>query len=230
MFLRSVKKSIKTKEQCDDLNKPAINLTNRHLSPYNAEVMRPSERHQRIIQALLEAGVVSVQQLVDRLQVSEVTIRNDLRQLEREGKLVRRHGGAVLGKLPRAHLARGLGRPANHHAAGLEWIAQRAAALVSDGETILLLNSPVAQSMADELLKLHSVTVLTNGLHLATTLQRNPANTVLLLGGQLRADADTLDGPIAMGALGALRVQKAFLACDGFTLEQGPADDDSSSV
>src|SRR5713226_8658325 len=90
-FFRCVKKPIERINGCDDLYKSAINLTNLRLSSYNADIMRPAERHQRIIQALLEAGVVSVQQLVDRLQVSEVTIRNDLRQLEREGKLVRRH-------------------------------------------------------------------------------------------------------------------------------------------
>lgn len=232
MLFRCVKISVETKVQCDDLDNRAINLTNVRPPSYNAEIMRPVERRQRITQALLEAGVVSVQQLVDRLQVSEVTIRNDLRQLEMDGKLVRRHGGAVLGKLPRVHLERGLARPADGHAHpnGLHWIAQRAAALVNAGETILLLNSPVAQSMAEELLKLHSVTVLTNGLHLATTLQRNPANTVMLLGGHMRADADTLDGPIAIGSLGALRVQKAFLGCDGLTLEQGPADDDITTA
>ncbi len=194
--------------------------------------MRPHERHQRIIQYLLETGVLSVQQLVDRLQVSEVTIRNDLRQLEKEGKLVRRHGGAVLGKLPRTHLLRAADRPANSHAHanGVEWIAQRAASLVNDGETILLLSGPLGQAMAEELVKLRTITVLTNSLHLAATLQRNPTHNVMLLGGQLRPDADTVDGPIATRALGALRVQKAFLACDGLTPEHGPADDDATTA
>jgi ribose transport system substrate-binding protein len=194
--------------------------------------MRPHERQQRIIQYLLETGLISVQQLVERLQVSEVTIRNDLRQLEKEGKLVRRHGGAVLGKLPRTHLVRAAGRPANSHAHpnGMEWVAQRAAGLVNEGETILLLSGPLAHAMAEELVKLRSITVLTNSLHLATTLQRNPTITVMLLGGQLRADADTVDGPIATRALGALRVQKAFVACDGLTAEHGPADDDVTTA
>jgi len=194
--------------------------------------MRPHERHQRILQDLLETGVVSVRQLVDRLQVSEVTIRNDLRQLEKEGKLVRRHGGAALGKLPRTHLERAAVRPGNGrlNPQQWEWVAQRAVGLVHDGETILLLSGPMADAIAEELVKLRSLTVLTNSLHLATSLQRNPTNTVMLLGGQLRADSDTIDGPVAVKALGALRVQKAFLACDGLTVEHGPADDDIASA
>lgn len=193
--------------------------------------MRPTERHQRIVQFLLQSGVVSVQQLVELLQVSEVTIRNDLRYLEKQGKLVRTHGGATLGKLPRAHLEQKSRFPKDNgrdHLNGVYWIAQRAVSLVNEGETILLLNSPIAYSMAEELLKLRALTVLTNSLQLAMTLQRNPAFTVMLIGGQLRGDADTLDGPVAMQSLSGLRVQKAFLTCDGVTSEQGFADDDGT--
>ena len=164
--------------------------------------------------------MVSVPQLVDLLQVSEVTIRNDLKQLEKEGKLVRTHGGAVLGRLPRTRLERArrsLQDKSQIGHDGIHWIAQRAAALVNEGETILLFNSPIAHSMAEELLKLRVLTVLTNSLQLATTLQGNPANTVILLGGRLRSDGDTLAGPLANQAFETLRVQKAFVTCDGLT-------------
>lgn len=195
--------------------------------------MHPAQRHQQIVQLLLQNGVVSVQQLVELLQVSEVTIRNDLRHLERQGKLIRTHGGAALGNLPRSHIER-RGRLSHQsrreHLDGFRQIAQRAASLVNEGETILLLNSPATQAMADELLRLRSLTVLTNSLHIATTLQRNPTNTVMVIGGHLRPDADTLVGPTAISALGALRVQKAFLTCDGLSLEQGFADDDIASA
>lgn len=203
------------------------------LKPVTIPAMRPFQRHQRILQFLLEAGTISVQQLVELLQVSEVTIRGDLRQLEKEGKLVRTHGGAVLGKLPRPPGQRGDGVRRDNggeSADEVTWIAQRAAALVNEGETILLLNSGVAHSMAQELLKRQSLTILTNSLQLAAALQRNPANTVMLLGGQLRSDADTVEGPLAVRALGTLRVQKAFLTCDGLTPEQGCADDDVTTA
>lgn len=193
--------------------------------------MRPSQRHDKVIQLLLQSGVVTVPQLVELLQVSEVTVRNDLRALEKQGKLIRTHGGAALGNLPRSHHKRTQAtgseqrQPDRHHR-----IAQRAAALVNEGETILLLNSALTRAMADELLKVRALTVLTNSLHIATTLRRNPANTVMLMGGQLRADADTLDGPMATRSLATLRVQKAFLTCDGLTPEQGFADDDIASA
>ena len=195
--------------------------------------MKVSARHQQIVDLLLQNGVMTVAQLVELLQVSEVTVRNDLRALERQGRLIRTHGGAAIGSLPRTRRGR---PPAPRQpegaglADGLLRLAQRAAALVGEGETVLLLNSPVAQAMVDELLKIRSLPVLTNSLHIASALQRNPANTVMLVGGQLRADGDTLDGPIAMHAVSHLRVQKAFLTCDGLDREHGFADDDLAST
>ena len=61
--------------------------------------MKPSQRHRKIIELLLQHGQVSVEQLVELLQVSAVTVRNDLRSLERDEKLIRTRGGAAIGKL-----------------------------------------------------------------------------------------------------------------------------------
>lgn len=191
--------------------------------------MKVGARQQRIIQYLLQSGAASVQQLVEMFQVSEVTIRNDLRTLEQQGKIIRTHGGATIGNFSRTALNRGgLGDQTNGRDQfdGYQRIAQRAVSLVGEGETIVLLSSPIALAMVEELLKVRSLTVLTNSLHIATTLQRNPANTVMLIGGQLRGDGDTLDGPIAVHTLEALQVQKAFLTFDGLNLRQGLADDD----
>ncbi len=58
--------------------------------------MKPSERRHRIIELLLQNGAVNLAQLVDLLQVSEGTVRNDLRALEKQGDVIRTHGGAVL--------------------------------------------------------------------------------------------------------------------------------------
>lgn len=173
---------------------------------------------------------MTVGQLAELLQVSAVTIRNDLRTLQQQGQLIRTRGGAVTGSLPRAILSQGpAGGPAELDE-GWQRLAHRAAALVQPGETILLMSSPAAPALAEALLKVRALTVLTNSLQIAAALRRNPANTVMVLGGQLRADGDTLEGPLALQALNQLRVQKAFISCDGLTVEQGFADDDIASA
>lgn len=191
--------------------------------------MKVGLRQQRILQQLLQTGTASVQQLADVLQVSEVTVRNDLRALEQQGKLIRTHGGATIGNLTGAPLGRS---DVDHEKYTPEQIddfqriAQRAVSLVVEGETILLFNDPISHLMIEDLLRIRSLTVLTNSLHIASTMRRNPANTVMLVGGQLRDDGDTLDGPIAIGTLATLQVRKAFLTFDGFSPRQGLAEND----
>ena len=53
------------------------------------------ERHRIILEKLNEIGTVQVTDLVSIFQVSEMTIRRDLDQLEHKGLLRRVHGGAV---------------------------------------------------------------------------------------------------------------------------------------
>ncbi len=195
--------------------------------------MKTDQRRQRIVQLLLKEKTVSTRHLVELLQVSEVTVRHDLAELELQGKLIRTHGGAALGSRPDTRpfeFALNQPRAARDDASDLQRIARRAAEMVEDGDAIVLLSSAITRLMADELLTLKSLKVLTNSIHIAAALQRNPDNTVMLMGGQLRSDLDALDGPLAMGALKSFRVQKAFVSCDGLNREQGVADDDLNSA
>src|SRR5205823_14176146 len=136
-------------------------------------------------------------------------------------------GGATLGNIPRVPLSTGSYSQLDdgqHQQEVAQRLARRAASLVQDGDTILLLNSAITNALADALVNFRSLTILTNSLHLAATLHRNPLNNVMLIGGQLRADGNTVDGPIAVETLHILKVHKAFLTCDGLTIEQGCAD------
>jgi ribose transport system substrate-binding protein len=195
--------------------------------------MKTDQRRQRIVQLLLKEKTISTRQLVDLLQVSEVTVRHDLAELEREGRLIRTHGGAALGSRPDTRpfeFALNQSRVTRNDAAELQRIARRAAEIVEDGDSILLLGSAITRLMADELLTLKSLKALTNSIHIAAALQRNPDNTVMLMGGQVRGDVDVLEGPLTASALRSVRLQKAFVSCDGLTHEQGVADDDLNSA
>ena len=180
------------------------------------------------MELLLQNGTVQLPQLVQLLQVSEGTVRNDLRFLEKQGELIRTHGGAVIGRRPAS--PRSPPRTANagqeQTLRAIQSIAKRAAALVEEGDIILLAGSPITHEMANELLPLKSLTVITNSMQVATILSHNPTQTVILTGGQLRPERDTLDGHTAISMLRDLRVQKAFLSCDGISAERGFTDND----
>ena len=193
--------------------------------------MKPSERRQHIMELILQNGTVHLSQLVQLLQVSEGTVRNDLRLLEKQSELIRTHGGAVLGTRPVSSISTQKNRPSEqeHALRAIQSIAKRAASLVEEGDIILLSGSPITQEMARELLPFKSLTVLTNSVQIALTMSRNPTQTVILIGGQLRPERDNLEGHTAIAMLRELRVQKAFLSCDGISSARGFADDDIAS-
>ena len=190
--------------------------------------MKPSERRRQIMELLLQNSTVHLSQLVQLLQVSEGTVRNDLRLLEKQSELIRTHGGAVLGSRPVSQLSPPKSQLTEQEQSlrAIQSIAKRASSFVEEGDIILLAGSPITQEMAHELLPLKSLTVLTNSVQIALTLSRNPTQTVILIGGQLRTERDTLEGHTAISMLRELRVQKAFLSCDGISAARGFADDD----
>ncbi|MCS7060423.1 MAG: substrate-binding domain-containing protein [Anaerolineae bacterium] len=195
--------------------------------------MKPSERQRAIIDLLLQNGTVSLGQLVELLQVSEGTVRNDLRALQARGEVIRTHGGAVLGSARNVSTTGkpGLVETVDEHARkAILSIARRAASLVKEGDSILVAGSPITEAMVEDLLRLKTLTVLTNSIHIATALACNPAHTVILIGGQVRQSRLTLDGPTTAAALAGLRVQKAFITFDGLNEQQGFAEDDIASA
>jgi ribose transport system substrate-binding protein len=194
--------------------------------------MKPSERRRQIMELLLQNGTVHLSKLVQLLQVSEGTVRNDLRLLEKQSELIRTHGGAVIGSRPPSIVAphKNVTNDQEQIQRAIQNIAKRSASLVDEGDIILLAGGLITQEMANELLPLKSLTVLTNSMPIATTLSRNPSQTVILIGGQLRPERDTLEGHTAAAMLRELRVQKAFMSCDGISVSRGFADDDIASA
>jgi ribose transport system substrate-binding protein len=182
-----------------------------------------------ILSLLRESGMLDVDEVAARLDVSPNTIRNDFNALAAERLLRRIRGGAALPEtINRDALAPNLpflSRLAIQQKAK-EWIARWAADLVEDGDSILLDASSTVYCLADFLASRRNLTVITNGIEIGRKLAQNPSNTVMLLGGLLRADGvpttDVMSDPI----LKDLRTKLAFVSCTGFTPEAGLTEGD----
>ena len=183
------------------------------------------ERQQHIALSVEEHGRVRVTDLAERFAVSEVTIRKDLRVLETEGRVVRAHGGALAPSRSRAERAFEVRERLQR--AEKERIGAAAAALVADGESIALDASTTALAMARHLKTrggwVH-LTVITNGLRIASELAGHRGITVALPGGFVRWEAMSVVGPLGGGLLEKVNIQKAFMGAAGFTLETGLSD------
>ncbi len=177
------------------------------------------ERRRRICELLREQGRVVVDALATRFGTSQVTIRADLSALESAGVLTRTHGGA----LQREETDEPLGVKQLQHHAEKARIAQAAVALINDGDTIILDSGTTTAEIARAIRKaeLKSINVITNALNLAALLMDIPAVRLIVPGGILRRESNSLSGPMAEAALANLQADRLYLGADGLDPEIG---------
>lgn len=164
-------------------------------------------------------GAVSLRELARVVQTSEVTVRRDVRALEAEGLLDRRHGGAVLP----GGFTRESGFPQKSHLATAEKtaIADLAANFVEEGEAIVVGAGTTTQELARRLARVPGLTVVTNSLLVAQALAHANRVEVVMTGGTLRGSNYALVGSGAEQSLQGLRVSRAFISGSGLTAERG---------
>jgi len=183
------------------------------------------ERQHHIARMVEEHGRVRVSDLATRFAVSEVTIRKDLLALESEGQVVRTHGGAIPPHISRPEAAFEIRERMQADEKAV--IGAAAAATVDDGESIVFDASTTALATARALKTRGGwtqLTVITNGLRIATELAGYPGIRVLMLGGWLRWEALSLVGPLGDGVFSRINVQKAFVGAAGFAIDSGLSD------
>lgn len=183
------------------------------------EHLLPAERLERIRKLLVTHGAVRVTSLSRELNVSEVTIRNDLDRLEQEGFARRTHGGAVIATSTRFE------RPFAEQEARFREEKQRigaaAAKLVEEGDTIILDVGTTTTEVARHLRGVGNLVVVTNALNIALELEQYPGVTVVVTGGTLRPMQHSLVNPLGTVLLSQVNADKLFLGCNGVSAEKG---------
>jgi DeoR/GlpR family transcriptional regulator of sugar metabolism len=177
------------------------------------------DRRSRLLTDLNEHGSVEVVDLVDRLGVSEMTVRRDLATLEQRGLLRRVRGGAILpqGRSYEPPFALRNTTHSEEKAA----IAEAAATLVSDGDSVALDVGTTTLALAHRLADRHNLTVLTPSLHVARALADSPTITVVLSGGTVRPSEGSLVGHVAARTFSEFNVDKLFLGIGGLHPDRG---------
>jgi ribose transport system substrate-binding protein len=180
------------------------------------------ERHLAILDLIRRSESVRVSDLAEMLNVSESTIRSDLEILDEQGYLVRIRGGAIARPSTTAESGTSyLSQKALTHADEKHRIAHAAAGMIEDGDVIMLDASSTIFHIAPFLRDRRNLTVFTNGIDVARALASEPSNTVIVLGGILRPNGNSITGEISRQLLQNYRIQRAFVSCSGFTPERG---------
>ena len=176
-----------------------------------------NKRRTEILSLIQEDGHAKVQQLSRIFNVSEVTIRQDLEELEKLGYVQREHGGAFLkdvGSFAKSGMLFN-----QTHMEEKKLLAKVAAQFVSDGDSIILDSGSTTTKLARCLLSRNNLVVLTNALNIAYILGENPGINLLLSGGEFKAPTLSLTGELAAGMFKGFHAEKLFLATAGITLD-----------
>ncbi|RYY31091.1 MAG: DeoR/GlpR transcriptional regulator [Chitinophagaceae bacterium] len=172
------------------------------------------ERRTLILEKLQAEGQLDVTSLSKGLGVSEVTIRNDLNWLEQKNMLIRARGGAI--KVERVGAEVSLSEKNKMHYQEKLRIGKAAAALIQDGDTIILDSGTTTMEINNHLPSISSLTVITNALNIANKLVDHEHVNVIVPGGFLRKNSLSLVGTTAEESFKNYFCDKLFLAVDGF--------------
>lgn len=177
------------------------------------------ERKFKIAEVVGKNGGVKTSDLSNMFSVSEMTILRDLEILEQQGILKRVYGGAVNLKNPIKEVSIILRKQINTKEKNI--IAERAAKLVSNGESIFLDSSTTAFALSKKLGAKTGLTVITNGLELVNELKNNSSINLFCPGGELQLSTMSFIGTSAEDYLKGLYVDKAFVSASGVSLQSG---------
>ena len=156
------------------------------------------ERRKQILDLLAEVGSMKTTELSDRLNVTGATIRTDLRDLAREGAIVRFHGGVKLPEEKHEEFSENYMVRSITHVDEKTAIGRAAAELVGSGDTIFMDASSTTFHMIPHLKYRDDVTVVTNGIHTAMELQHhNNFKSIILIGGMLRPHSGAIEGVVS---------------------------------
>jgi DeoR/GlpR family transcriptional regulator of sugar metabolism len=174
-----------------------------------------NRRRLKILDMIREDGHAKVQDLSRIFDVTEVTIRQDLEALEKEGYVQREYGGAFLKDVGSFAKTGKLFHQV--HLEEKQSIAIKAANLIEEGDSIILDSGSTTTEIAKQLINFQELTIITNALNIALILGENHGINLIVTGGEFKAPTLSLTGAMAANAFKEIHVNKLFLATAGIS-------------
>jgi DeoR/GlpR family transcriptional regulator of sugar metabolism len=181
--------------------------------------MLQNQRRDKILELIREDGHAKVTDLSRIFKVTEVTIRQDLEALEKDGFLVREHGGAYLKDIDMN--VRNFELQNRENTSEKQAIARRALEFIKDGDTIILDSGSTTTEIAKLISGYRNLTVITNALNIAIILGAQTGINIVVTGGEFKAPTISLTGQKAADFFHNLHADKLFLATAGIALKSG---------
>jgi len=174
--------------------------------------MLKEQRYDKILSILDKEKYISAHKLSEMLFVSLPTIRRDLAELDHRNQIIRSHGGAKA--IEPEHIVTPLNFRKTVNSLQKRTLCQAAANLVSDNEIIFIDSSTTTLQMADFLGEKKNITVITNGISLATLLVQKGIKTYCT-GGEIFQNSLAHFGSFAEDFIRRFNIDTMFFSCHG---------------
>lgn len=184
--------------------------------------MLPIERRGEILQKLMMDGRVVVNELAEKYEVTEETIRRDLEKLETDGYAKKTYGGAVRNDNMTSELPYTVRKQTN--VSGKKYIAEIIGSLISDGDSLLLDASTTALFTVKSIFTKHNLTLVTNSVEILLDLPQGHDWNIVSTGGSYRSESMSFYGAAAEEVVEKYYADYAILSCKGFDVDKGMTD------
>jgi len=190
-------------------------------SEYNTSggfIMLTEERKKIILQMLEEDGIVKINQLAEKFDVSIYTIRRDLTDLEKKGLLKKTHGGAV--KIQKAMWLPTIEEGEKEAMAEKKAIAKKASEYIEDGDTIFLIGSMITRAIIPYIFN-KKITVVTNSIDIGKIVCQYSNIETIIVGGRVKNFKGNILGGRAISDVNAFYFDKSIIPCAGIESKGG---------
>ena len=181
--------------------------------------MTAEQRKQKISELLKENDSVKVTELSKLFDVSEVTVRTDLEDMEKKGLLSRVHGGAVSSYKP--YYSMNLNQRLETNKESKVAIAERVVELIQPNDTVMLNAGTTTLLVFRKLPQNYNLSIVTNSISIALEAAGNPNFNVILVGGSVNSKYQFSYGSDAIEQIKKYHADKLILSVDGISAEHG---------
>lgn len=192
--------------------------------------MLTRQRQELILKLLNERGSITVTEVKDLLDTSESTVRRDIIALDKQGKLVKVFGGAVMAKAEDTVTAHEytVAQKIDLNREQKQKIAKYAASLIEPGDFVYL-DAGTTTALMLGYVEQEEVTFVTNAVAHAQQLV-SKGMKVLLVGGELKASTEAIVGNQAMKTIRGYHFTKGFFGANGVTRKCGCTTPDANEA
>ncbi len=179
------------------------------------------KRREIITEKIKEKKYLTVKELTEAFDVTDETIRRDLKFLEDRGELFRTHGGAYLGEIRATDIDVKFRKTKEIRAK--QEIANISKRLISENNVIFLDSSTTAAEVAKAISDMN-LTIVTNSVIITEIMINHPNIKTIVIGGQLDLTNLCFISETSSNELGRYFTQKCFVSCRSLSFEHGPMD------